>query len=211
MRTADWPFLSLFSSHRNRKLYYLGKEDFYQTRNALNVASSFNFHKDVYQENHGTTKDIRFYGLSFGKSKKEVTRVFGKPNFVQKKGLPLSSQITLFYKFSVKGMKCILQLHLYNDKLFFCQIQLRNADNNIREGFLNLFRTKYQAPSLNWNETIEDEVGSKIALKDDVVPKVNFFSNDKELWKEIKHELNEQASKTQNEIYNKHEIALKWI
>lgn len=90
----------------------------------------------------------------------------------------MTEQKTIFYKLNIKGIKCLLQMHLYEDRMFFAQIQLRDASSRIREEFLKLFQMKYGVGSLQWRETVEDQLGNKIALKDDVVPKALFFSGD---------------------------------
>ena len=209
MRTKSLPFLSLFKN-RKRRSYYLGKEDFYQSRNALNVSSAFSFHQEEYVRDNPTNREIKFYGVSFGKSEKEIKKLFGTPNFRQKKSLPLDSQITLFYKLNIKGIKCILQMHLYNDELFFAQIQLRDANTELRDIFLSLFKLKYGIESLCWNETIQDESGSRIALKDDIVPKASFFTHDRSIWKKIDAEFHELAAKNQYTQYQLEKIALRW-
>jgi len=203
------PFLSLFKN-RKRRSYYLGKEDFYQSRNALNVSSSFSFHREQYIKNNPTNKEIKFYGVSFGKSEREIKRIFGTPNYRQKKYLPLASQITLFYKLNIKGIKCILQMHLYEDQLFFAQIQLRDASAELRSVFLGLFRLKYGIEGLSWNETIQDESGSRVALMDDIVPKASFFTHDRAVWKKIDEEFHELAAKNQYTQYQLEKIALRW-
>lgn len=210
MRAKNWSFLSLFQSRKRRKLYYLGKEDFYQSRNALNVSSAFNFHKDQSTQTNSTEQEIKFYGLNFGKSEKEIKRVFGRPNFRQKSGLPLDKQLTLFYKLNIKGIKCILQMHLYNDKMFFAQIQLRDANTEIRSVFLQLFELKYKIESLEWNQSIKDHKGARIMLKDDIVPKANFFSSDSSIWSEINSEFKKRALNSEYSQYQIEKIALRW-
>ena len=210
MRAKHLPFLSFFRSHTKRSSSYLGREDFYQSRNVLNVSSSFNFHKDEYFKNHSTSKEIKFYGVSFGKSEKEIKRIFGKPNFLQKKGLPLDSQVTLFYKLNIKGIKCILQMHLYENELFFAQIQVRDANPELRDIFLNLFKLKYKVDDLGWNETIKDNSGSRIALKDDIVPKASFFTHDINVWKKIDDEPHHKATQDHTTQYQLEKIALRW-
>ncbi|WP_420387607.1 hypothetical protein [Roseivirga sp.] len=202
--------MSLFQSRRRRKLYYLGKEDFYQSRNALNVSSAFNFHKDYSSQTNATEKEIKFYGLNFGKSEKEIKRVFGKPNFRQKSGLPLEKQLTLFYKLNIKGIKCILQMHLYNNQMFFAQIQLRDANTEIRGVFLELFKLKYKIESLGWNQIIKDHRGARIMLKDDIVPKASFFSSDSRIWNDINSEFKEKALNSEYSQYQIEKIALRW-
>lgn len=210
MRAKSLPFLSLFRTHKKRSSYYLGREDFYQSRNVLNVSSSFNFHKDEYFKDHSTPKEIKFYGVSFGKSEKEIKRIFGKPNFLQKRDLPLDSQVTLFYKLNIKGIRCILQMHLYEDELFFAQIQLRDANPELRDVFLSLFKLKYQVDDLGWNETIQDSSGSRIALRDDIVPKASFFTHDNKVWKKIDDEFHQKAAKDHSAHYQLEKIALRW-
>ena len=210
MRTPSLPFLSIFKNRKTRKLYYLGKEDFYHSRNALNVPSSFNFHKEYYHFNFKTDKEIRFYGVSFGKSQKSITKLFGRPNYIQKGNLPLSDQTTLFYKLNIKGLRCTLQMHLFEDQLFFAQIQISDNDKDKKSVFLDLFRLKYKLSNLNWDQTIEDAAGSRIALKDDVVPKASFFTYDQSLWKKISAELSTNSEKDSFSLYDSKKLALRW-
>jgi hypothetical protein len=210
MRTADWPCLSIFRS-KKRKLYYLEKEDFYHSLNALNVASAFSFNKQTSHGDFNTAKPIKFYRLEFGASVKDAKKLFGKPNFIQHKNLPLKSQQTLFYKFSIKGIKSIIQMHFYEDELFFAQIQLRSHNNQLKDIFLNLFKIKHALHNLDWNQTVKDESGNTIILKDDVTPKVSFVSYNQALWSNINHELNHLVEKNNNySIYNTPQIALRW-
>ena len=193
MRTADWPCLSIFRS-KKRKLYYLEKEDFYHSLNALNVASAFSFNKETSHVDFSTAKPIRFYRLEFGASVKDAKKLFGKPNFIQHKNLPLKSQQTF-----------------YEDELFFAQIQLRSHNNQLKDIFLNLFKIKYALHNLDWNLTVKDESGNRIILKDDVTPKVSFVSHNQALWSNINHELNHLVEKNNNySIYNTPQIALRW-
>ncbi|MEC7753993.1 MULTISPECIES: hypothetical protein [Roseivirga] len=210
MRTDSLPFLSLFGSRKRRKLYYLGKEDFYQSRNALNVSSAFNFHSRDTNQSYSTEKHIRFYGVEFGKTQKEIRRLFGKPNFAQKKGLPLDTQITLFYKLNVKGIKCILQMHLYRDQLFFAQIQLTDSNAQIKKVFLELFRMKYKVNELDWNNNLKDADDNRIALQDDIVPKASYFTGNKALWQEIRSELSSKEEAENSWDIDIKKIALKW-
>lgn len=210
MRPDKGLFLSLFASRKKKKLYNLGKEDFYQSLNALNVSSSFNFHKDSNSKTHPTEKSIRFYGIEFGKTEKEIKRIFGKPNYLQKRNLPLNSQITLFYKLNIKGIKCTLQMHLYQDQLFYAQIQLRNSHALVKKTFLDLIRLKYNVSDIDWDQSIEDVAGGKIALKNDIIPKASYFSPDKALWKKIGQELSEKATEESYWSQDLKKIALRW-
>lgn len=83
MNPNKFSLLSWFTRSKKRKLYYLGKDDFYQSRNILNSPSSFNFHREIYHKNHKTQKHIRFNGNPFRISYKGIRQVFGKPNYLQ--------------------------------------------------------------------------------------------------------------------------------
>ena len=202
--------LAMFSGNKRRKLYYLGKDDFYQSRNVLHSPTSFNFHREVYNNNHTTSKPIRFYGNAFGSSLKDITKVFGRPNYKQRNNLPLSTQTTVFYKLNIRGIKCILQMHLYNGQMFFAQIQLRDLNDRLKDQFVELFKMKYGLTDLKWNETIEDQNHCKIALKDDVVPKASFFSGDQEIWESITKELDEKTYRENHSHFHLRDIALRW-
>ena len=210
MWTDRLSFLSLFSNRKKRNLYYQGKEDFYRARNSLNTASSFNFHKDSIQTVHQTEKLIRFYGIELGENIKKIKRVFGRPNYKQKSNLPLDTQITLFYKLNLKGFKCILQMHLYDDQLFFAQMQLSDIQGQAKEEFLKIIRLKYKIEELAWGQALEDNKGTKITLIDDIVPKISYFSQDVALWKKISQELNQKAQVGSFSIVDLKKIALRW-
>ncbi|MFY0591046.1 hypothetical protein [Roseivirga sp.] len=186
--TSDLPWS--FSS-KKRKRYHQSRVDFYEGRNALVSSSSFSKLFNTYNIDTTlkTDKPIRFFGLEFGQTLKETIKKLGKPNYKDKRTFCLNKHATIYYRLSIKEVKCILQIHFYQDQFFFGKMEIRSSNPQAKRDIGALVCQKYGISEKDWIGSIADEQGNNIEIKQNIVPSVTYLTGNKELIKSIKQEL----------------------
>lgn len=192
MRTLINPDFQWVFGSKKRRLYRQSRLDFYEGRNALTSTASF--HKILNSNNLdaslSTEKCIKFYGLYFGQSLKETIKKLGKPNYKDKRTLVLKNQVTIYYRLTIKEVKCILQMHFYKDQFFFGKMEIRNSNPSVKRDIGELVCQKYGVNEKDWTGSIFDDDGNKVLIKQNIIPNVCYITGDKTLTAALKMELN---------------------
>lgn len=186
-------FRTLFKSIKSpkkRKHYKESRREFYKNKNALVTKSSV--YDLVTRDTEGafeTRKEINFYSIPFGTTLKDCKSKMGKPNFEVKKGKALNSQSTIFYRLQISDIKCILQLHFFNDKFFFGQVSSKYNTGHFSEELLNILREKYKLPKSKLFEVITDEFSNKIEIIEGMAPCIRYTTGNQTILTEIREAL----------------------
>ena len=197
MRTLFSSEFSWGFSSKKRRRHHQSRVDFYEGRNALVSKTSFEsiFNSHNLDTALSTNKSIRFFGIRFGQSLKEAIKKLGKPNYKDQRPLSLKQHNTIYYRLTIKEVKCILQLHFYQDSFFFGKMEIRSSNPQIKRDIAELVCQKYGVSEKNWIGSIFDENGHKINIKQNIIPSVSYVTGDQEIIVAIKTEL--AAVKTQ--------------
>lgn len=175
---------------RQSKLYKQSKKEFYEGRNLLTSSSSFSQlfvnHK---LESQPSQKNIKFYGLAFGAKTKECRKRLGKPNFIDSRSLVIKGLKTFFYRIQIKGVKCILQVHFYQDQFFFGQMEIREGNLEIKKQISQLLCQKYEIESEHWQGAIVDHEGNQLLIKEDIIPSISYLTSNQQILGNIKQTL----------------------
>ena len=156
----------------------------------INTASLLNI---INQDNINSScsiYDIAVDNIDFGVSSKQLLKIKGKPNFIQKKGLVSENIKTLFYRELIKGVKCIIQFHFYNDQFFYGHMELRHDKCGFKEEVEELIKAKYGIDEIR-NGSIIDQSGNQIFFKNDITPSLSYLTGDSTIKACIRKELNE--------------------
>lgn len=192
MRTLINPDFPWVFGSKKRRLYRQSRVDFYEGRNALASTSSFNniLTSNTIDASLSTDKRIKFYGLYFGQSLKETIKKLGKPNYKDKRSLVLKNQVTIYYRLTIKEVKCILQMHFYKDEFFFGKMEIRSSNPTVKRDIGELVCQKYGITEKDWTGSIFDNDGNKVLIKQNMIPNVCYITGDKTLIAALKMELN---------------------
>lgn len=172
---------------KRRKMYREDKADFYRNKNALVAKSVINnaisrTSSSVFK----TQKRINFYGIAFGSTLKACKKKMGKPNYHIKKTNVLEGQQILFYRLRIAKVKCVLQLHFFNDQFFFGQLSLKHNTGYISDDLVKIVREKYGLPDNKDFELIEDDKQNQIEFLEGMAPCIRYTSGDEPLLAEIR-------------------------
>lgn len=180
-----WPFVS-----EKKRLYRQSRVDFYQGKNALSSHTTLNSVININNlDARSTEKNIQFYGLTFGQSIKDTIQKLGKPNYIDKRKLVSKNQKTIYYRLTIKGVKCILQMHYYKDQFFFGKMEISSSSVDIKKDLGQLVCQKYGITSENWTGSIIDSSNNIVLIKDNFIPNMSYISGDKDLFEQIRIEL----------------------
>lgn len=183
----DFPWLF----GKKRRLYNQSRTDFYEGRNSLTTHTSLNAILNFNQlDSLSTSKPIQFYGLQFGQSYKETIKKLGKPNFVDKRRLAVKQQKTIFYRLTIKEVKCILQIHFFQDQFFYGKMELRGSNPTAKRDIGLLVCQKYGITEENWTGSILDPSGNLILIKENIVPNICYITGNKQIVQALRNELN---------------------
>ncbi len=186
--------LPKYLGSRKNRLYFQSRVDFYTGRNSLTHTTSLkNIISQQSINSSCSINNIAIQDIDFGISSKELLKIKGKPNFIQKKGLASDNLKTFFYRESLKGVKCILQFHFYNDQFFYGHMELRHNKCGFKEEIEELIKNKYGIDQIR-NGAIIDQSGNKIYFKNDIIPSLSYITGDKHIKESIRKELNKRES-----------------
>lgn len=175
---------------KKSRYYSETREDFYEARNVLSNIEGFQrLLQPVSQGTCKTQTVIRCYGLSFGVSLKESMASLGKPNFISKKSSFLPDHQILFYKVRISQVKCILQLHFFQDQFFLGVIELRSDRKDFKNRVTDILRKKYSIPKNTWTGTLSDPYENTIEMKANMVPHIVYRFGDKRLNQQLRLQL----------------------
>lgn len=184
----------MYIGTRKNRLYRQSRVDFYTGRNSLaNTASLASIINKGIINSSCSIYDIAIQNIAFGMSSKQLIKIKGKPNFIQKKGLASTNIKSIFYRESLKGVKCILQFHFYKDQFFYGHMELRHNKCGFKEEVEELIKTKYGIDEIR-NGSIIDQAGNQIFFKNDITPSLSYLTGDSLIKASIKNELNEIKS-----------------
>lgn len=205
-------FMGLFAPFRKKRLYLQSREAFYEGRNYLTSFSKLSslVHKSS-ANTLATEKPIKFYGLDFGISLKKAINHLGKPNYAGKGSHLLRKHRVIYYRITIAGVNCILQLHFLHDQFFLGLIELRSANQEMKREVTQLIKTKYGSEDGDWNGQISDARGNQIELKDDIVPYIVYCSGDRDLKNSIVIQLDQWQAKKQRYYDKKSDLLLEMI
>ncbi|WP_422009221.1 hypothetical protein [Roseivirga pacifica] len=197
---------------RKRKYYREDRVDFYRNKNALIAKASIN---DIITRNSYdvflSKKHINFYGIAFGTSLKACKKKMGKPNFEVKKGSALEGQNTIFYRLRIANVKCVLQLHFFNDQFFFGQLSLKHNTGYFSGELINIVREKYGLPEAKYFELITDEHDNKIEFIEGMAPCIRYTTGDQKLLAEIRTALHSAQTKQRSRRLKQNEMLLELV
>lgn len=197
---------------RQSKLYKQSKKEFYEGRNLLTSSTSFSQlfvnHK---LESQPTPKNIKFYGLEFGEKTKECRKKLGKPNFIDSRTFVTKGLKTYFYRLQIKGVKCILQVHFYQDQFFYGQMEIREGNLEVKKQISQLLCQKYDIESEHWQGAIVDQEENQLLIKEDIIPSISYLTGDQQILGEIKKALLKKAQEKNVSFNQKFEWLLDLI
>jgi hypothetical protein len=197
---------------RRRNRYLQNRENFYEGRNYLSSYGKLKALVSGTSINQMTTqKPVKFYGLDFGTSLKEVRTHLGKPNYISRKHSLLSKHKTIYYRITIAQVKCILQLHFLQDRFFLGLIEMRSSSEEFKSEVTDLIRQKYGVENKNWVGKIVDESNHKVELKDDIVPYIVYESGDSEVREWIRQEIAESNLSKQRYYDKRSDLILDMI
>jgi len=196
-------FIGQFMPFKKKRLYLQSRESFYEGRNYLTSYSRISsFVHNSSANSLATDKPIKFYGLDFGISLKRAISHLGKPNYAGKGSHLLRKHRVIYYRISITGVKCILQLHFLQDQFFLGLIELRTSEKSLRQEVTRLVKMKYGSEDQAGSGLIKDDRGNHIELKDDIVPYIVYCSGDREIRATIAMQL-EQWQAKRRKFYDK--------
>lgn len=199
-----------FTRKRNR--YLQSRESFYEGRNYLsNYSRLKSLVSDTSTNQISTSKNIKFYGLDFGASLKQVKSHLGKPNYSSKKGSLLTKHKAVYYRITIANVKCILQLHFLHDQFFLGLIEIRNSNDEFKREVADLVRKKYGIDNENWMGKIVDGTEHRIELKNDIVPYIVYQSGDENIKEQIQMQLAQTNLSKQKHFDKRSDLILEMI
>ncbi len=83
-------------------------------------------------------------------------------------------------------MKCILQVHFYQDQFFFGQMEIREGNVEVKKQIGQLLCQKYEIESDHWQGAIVDTQSNQLLIKEDIVPSITYLTGDQRVLEEIK-------------------------
>ncbi len=204
--------VGLFAPFRKKRLYLQSRESFYESKNYLTSYGRLSslIHKSS-ANTLATEKTIKFYGLEFGVSLKKAIKHLGKPNFAGKGRHLLRKHRVIYYRITIAGVKCLLQLHFLHDQFFLGLIELRSSGNEIKRDVSQLIKRKYGLTDENWTGQIRDNSGNQIELKNDIIPYIVYCWGDYDNKESISLQLDEWQLKKQRYYDKKSDLLLEMI
>lgn len=175
-------FVSGFSSgggHHYKS--YHDREEYY--RNLLredNEERLFNLLSEHQEAVTNPALEIRFRGVKFGSSLKQVCKVMGKPRFEISNDALISHHKILFYRFSIYHMRAIAQLHFMKGEFFYAKYTFKDSDSNSFSSILGVLKNKYFTTN-HFQENISrvrDVQGNMIALEKSLHLNIKYISGD---------------------------------
>ncbi len=177
---SNWLGLPIFS--QKNRAYGQTKRDFYESRiylqNLEKLTTLFRLEKPA---NIFTEKKITFYGIDFGNSIKEVIKKLGRPNYKTSEKRLFDDHRIIFYRLKISSVNCILQLHFIKNNFFLGVVEMRTGDKGLKQKLFDLIKQKYKINESIVNRFIQDNSGSHIYVREDVVPYVVYTTGDRQL------------------------------
>ncbi len=206
--TGNTPAYKRLLFYKQSRLYKQSKKEFYEGRNLLTTSSSFSqVFTNNRLESQESNKEIKFYGLAFGSSTKDCKKRLGKPNYIDSRSPVIRGLKTFFYRLHIKGIKCILQVHFYQDQFFFGQMEIREGNTAVKNEIARLLCQKYEIESEVWHGTIIDSSQNQLIIKEDIVPSIAYITGDQFVLDSIKKSLLKKL-KERNVSFNQ---KLEWL
>ena len=207
MLSTTHAYKRLFFLKKSR-LYKQSKKDFYTGKNLLTSSSSFGqIFKNHRLESQQANKSIKFYGLEFGSSTKTCRKRLGKPNYIERESSVMGGLKAYFYRLRMKGIRCILQIHFYQDQFFFGQMEIREGNTALKNDINKLLCEKYGIETGVWHGTIADKDNNQLIIKEDTVPNITYVTGDQVLLQDIRQSLIKKL-KTKDVTFNQR---LEWL
>lgn len=186
---------------KKNRLYHQSRVDFYEGRNSLSRLTSL---KNLVASDQlniaNSTEQIRILDIPFGADRKQIQKLKGNPNYFQKNKQALVEIDTIFYREKLFGVTCIIQLHLFNNQLFFGNIELRNNQPGFGEDIEKLIKDKYGVDCLI-NDSIVDQNGNQIHFKNGMIPNIGYLSGDKTMRTKLLKAINKLESKQNKKTF----------
>ena len=194
--------------YRRSSSYKQSRKEFYEGRNLLSNSRSFGqVFANHRLESQQSAKEIKFYGLAFGSSSRACRKRLGKPNYVDSRSPVIKGLKTYFYRLHIKGVKCILQIHFFQDAFFFGQMEIREGNTEVKKEISKLLCQKYEIESDVWHGAIVDSMANQLLIKEDIVPSISYITGETEILLKIKHALLQKV-KQKNINFNQ---KLEWL
>ncbi|GEM_PF-797503 len=202
------PFASFLG--KKSKYYLETREDYYEARNILPDSASFErLSIESKTEERKTQTTIKCYGLDFGSSVKESITSLGKPNYISKRTSFLRDHDILFYKVNISKVKCILQLHFFQDQFFLGVIELRSDRKDFKSRVTDVLMQKYDVPKNIWTGRLSDPQQNTIEMRANMVPYIVYRFGDRLLNQRLQfqfanntHQLRKEADKELDFLFN---------
>jgi hypothetical protein len=177
---SNWLGLPILS--QKSRAYGQTKRDFYESRIYLqNLEKLTTIFNSVTPANIYTEKQITFYGIDFGNSIKDVINKLGRPNYKTSENRLFNDHRIIFYRLKISSVNCILQLHFINNSFFLGVVEMRTGNKELKESLFDLIKQKYKINESVVNSFVQDNSGSRIQVREDVIPYVVYTTGDPQL------------------------------
>jgi hypothetical protein len=202
----------IFTFRKKSLSYKSSRRDFYEGRNFLGQQGRIN---TIIQSTNlsllDIEKPIKFYGLVFGTQYKAAIKHLGKPNYISNEKLVITDIKTIFYRITISGVKCILQLHFYEKQFFLGVIEMTNSFINQENGISKLVRDKYGITDSNWEGLIQDIDKNTIELNTGLVQRIIYTSGNPEVRSRIKTQIDTLEAKKRKYTLVRNKLILDMI
>lgn len=176
------PSLNLFGSffHKRRgATYQQGRADYYKALNAISSIDSIEVLKKIkFSASRRLSVPVRCFGIVFAVNEKQVRQKLGKPNYRQQSVLGIPALTTLFYKLKIKGIRCVLEIHFYQNAVFCLHLLMKGGTSDERNAFLASLARLYQQKNIQWGDLFLGQNKNVLRCENDVMPRITYLSGD---------------------------------
>ena len=172
--------LGSFFIRKKGATYQQGRSEYYKVLNVLSSNASVESLKQIkFSAEKSLSVPIRCFGVVFEATEKEIRKKLGKANYRQQRVLGLPQLTTLFYKLKIKGIRCILEIHLYKKNVFCLHLLMKNGSQDERNEFLNSLARLYKTNKIDWGDKVIGKNGNVLYCQNDVTPRLTFLTGNK--------------------------------
>lgn len=178
--------------------YRQGRSDYYKALNTMSsIASLEALKKMKFSVHQQLLVPIRCFGIIFDASEKQIRQKLGKPNFRQQQVLHIPTLTTLFYKLKIQGIRCVLEIHLYQNAVFCLQLLMKGGSSKEKNLFLNSLARLYQQESIEWGNTFLGQKGNILNCENDVMPRITYLTGNQQCLDKILVKMQPEEIKSQ--------------
>ena len=172
--------LGSFFTRKKGATYQQGRSEYYKVLNVLSSNASVESLKQIkFSKEKSLPVPIRCYGVVFEATEKEIHKKLGRANYRQQQVLGVPQLTTLFYKLKIKGLRCILEIHLYKGSVFCLHLLMKDGSQDERNEFLNSLAKLYKTNKIDWGDKVIGKNRNELYCQNDVIPKLTFLTSNK--------------------------------